>query len=187
MFALYLTGPPAAGKTTAGRLLAHEVGADFLSYGELLTSRLSGRVARQSELRELSAVVISIEDVQAVDRHVFDQVSGPRDRPVIVDSHAVTAEAFGFRAVPYSAGQFAGIGYTHVACLYAPAAVIHARILAKPDGRPLLAREEVERHTQLQSALALSYAQAAGLPISFVNSNVDTGAVVRALRDLVGA
>jgi adenylate kinase len=186
-FALYLTGAPAVGKSTAAGRLAQTTDAEFLSYGQILTERLSGVVGTQEQLRERSAEVIATEQVRVVDEFVRERVaylSGKRN--LVVDSHAVTAEKFGFRAVPYSASMFRDIGFTHIACLFAPAEVVAARIAASPGGRPVLSQDSLDMHAQLQASLALSYAHSSGLPIAFIDAQGAPDEVVEAIARFVG-
>ena len=83
--------------------------------------------------------------------------AGREESMVVVDSHALTIEHFGFRPVPYSAAQLISINFTWIVCLYAWPSVIQERIRIKPGGRPLPSEADLARHEQLQSALALTY------------------------------
>jgi len=158
----------------------------YLSYGELLTKQLAGRVRDQTELRTQSARAISTVDVIEADKYVqqvITETSGTTN--LVVDSHALTSEDYGFRAVPFSAQQWQSLPFTRIVCLWAPSSVIRARVESDAGGRPLLTDEEFDMHAQLQSALALAYAHTAGLPIAFINSDSPLDSVVDAVLAFV--
>ena len=185
---IYLTGAPATGKSSTAERLARAVGGVRLSYGELLTDQLSAKVSSQDELRAESARVITPADVERADTEMIERIgSARRESMVIVDSHAITIESFGFRAVPYSADQLKEIGFTWVICLYAAPEVIAARISSDSGGRPLPALDDLARHEALQGALALAYAHSLGVPIAFVNSDIALEEVVTRILELVSA
>jgi adenylate kinase len=188
LFSIYLTGAPSTGKSTVARLLESRYSALRLSYGEVLTQRLADKVADQDELRRRSATVITAADVAAADEFVRDRVALARSQhiSVVVDSHALTAETFGFRAIPYSAVQFAAIEFTHIACLFAPADTIRQRINADGGGRPLLEDSRFEMHAQLQSSLALSYAHSSGIPVAFIDATASLEAILSTILQFVG-
>jgi len=188
-FDLYLTGAPATGKSTVGAALAKISGAELLSYGSLLTDELSrlGLVSDQVDLRERSAQVISSTHVTDLDEVVARRVERGRGiSSTIVDSHALTAEEYGFRALPYSSDTLSRISFTHVVCLFAPSKVIAGRFKADKGGRRELSRELLDIHAQLQSSLALTYAHSLGVPIGFVDANRPLDDVVAAVHEFVG-
>lgn len=166
---VYLTGAPATGKSTTAHLLTSMVGAMTLSYGELLTEQLAHRVKSQSELRARSSQVIEPKEVRRADEEMLRRVrDGRKKSMVVVDSHALTKESFGFRAVPYSRGELEAMAFTWIICLYASPETIRRRISADSGGRPLPSRADLERHEQLQGSLALAYAHTLGIPVAFI-------------------
>lgn len=179
MFSLYLTGAPATGKSTVARAVAARTNGKYLSYGGILTDSLSHLVENQAELRAKSSLVISQADVLAADalvERVITEASGESN--VVVDSHAITREPYGFRAIPYGFNQWAKMPYTHIVCLWASRDVIRSRIASAADGRPLLTDDEFDMHSQLQSSLALTYAHTGGVSIAFINSAVALDEVI---------
>jgi len=112
---IYLTGAPATGKSSTAERLAASVGAVRLSYGELLTEQLSAKVSSQDELRAKSARVITPADVERADAVMIERIEAARrESMVVVDSHAITIESFGFRSVPYSVEQLKKVGCTWI-------------------------------------------------------------------------
>ena len=164
---IYLTGPPASGKSSLAGALQASFGANVYSYGALLTSRIAAARDRTG-LRSRSAELVQASDVEDLDLGPVRRVRTSSADLVVIDSHAVTKEAWGFRAIPYSSAGISGLGITHILCLYAPAEMIVERIAQDSGSRPTPERFEVEVHQQLQNSLALAYSHTLGVPIHFV-------------------
>src|SRR5580698_7304074 len=101
-----LTGAPGTGKSTLRRSLEPCInGLQHFDYGELLLRCVErqGATLSYSELREQSSSVISPADVLATDEWVIAEIKRLRIvSDVIIDSHALTREEYGFRAIPFS-------------------------------------------------------------------------------------
>lgn len=164
---VYLTGPPASGKTSISEALATSYGATVYSYGALLTERIEA-ARDQAELRSRSADLVRSSDVEDLDEELVRRVQKSDADLIVIDSHAVTKEVWGFRAIPYSSADISGLGITHIICLYASAESIASRITQNAGGRPLPGASEIDTHQQLQNSLALAYSHTLGVPIYFV-------------------
>lgn len=173
---VYLTGAPATGKSTLTRALKSQIAdLQIFEFGERLTARLagSGQVSDQADLRSQSARAITLDDVRAVDRELLDFVATHRaTRPVIIDSHAVTKESYGYRVTPYSLKEFEKLGPTQIWVLYTEPQVTLQRIAANAQGRPQITEEEARFHTQLQAGVAITYGMHLGTAIHFFDSAV---------------
>lgn len=137
---VYLTGAPATGKSTLTRALKTRIpDLQIFEFGERLTARLadSGQVSDQADLRSQSARTITLNDVRAVDRELLDFVATHwATSPVIIDSHAVTKESYGYRVTPYSLKEFEKLGPTQIWVLYTAPEVARQRIApTRRDGR----------------------------------------------------
>ncbi|MEY9853092.1 adenylate kinase [Leifsonia sp. EB41] len=183
MFRLYLTGAPASGKSTAGRALAQRVGGQYISYGHLLTKALG--VSSQEELRRRSAEAISPDDVARADARVRDIIANTTG-DLVVDSHVVTREMYGFRAIPFDPPTLRAMQFTHLICLMVPGATIHDRISRDGGGRPLLTPEQFDQHAALQSSFAVTYSHSAGVPAAFLEADMPINDVVAAMANFVG-
>lgn len=181
---LYLTGAPASGKSSTAALLGDIIDARVLSYGALLaTSPAIG--ATHSELRQRSAALVNVDAVRNLDDEMAGLVAGIEGHCVI-DSHAVTLERWGFRAVPFGPGGLEGIGVTAIACLYADPVELVARSAQGGAGRPATTPEVMALHQDLQMSLALTYAHTARLPVYFVCSEGPPEDVARRTADALG-
>lgn len=167
---IYLTGAPAAGKSSTTRLLFERV-PDLLiwEYGAKLTEHCAARsvdVTGQHELRARSADLITPEDVAEVDSKLMTFVKEHRPtRHVLIDSHPVTKEAYGYRITPFSLEQFAQLRPDEIWVLYASPEETRRRIQEDSGGRPLVTEEEARTHTLLQSSVAATYGMSIRCPV----------------------
>lgn len=175
---IYLTGAPATGKTKlCEALLAKVPEIRLFKYSERLAEQVSKRLKigtlTVTDLRRLSSKRICPEDIIATDEELADFVSTNRSsHHVLIDSHAVTKEAYGYRATPFQLSLLSKLAPTGVLCLVAEAQVIQERIRTAAGGRPALSAFESDFHVFLQSSLALSYGLHLGVPIHFLDSSV---------------
>jgi adenylate kinase len=115
--------------------------------------------------------MITREDVEKVDRQLLDVANTCRDRQtLVVDSHPVTIEKFGFRVTPFKKDQLKQLAPDVIVCLYAQAEIIADRISKDAAGRPLPTHSEIDLHTQLQCQVASIYAIETGASLYFLNA-----------------
>ena len=189
---IYLTGAPATGKSSLCQELADAVEAiEVFEYGAELTAYLNekhrkGSDFSQDELRRMSAKVANKEDIEVVDDRLLSMVKEKRrDHVVLIDSHAVTKESYGFRVTGFDIERIRLLEPTHIVCLYAWPGVVRARISQDSGGRPHVSGEEAEMHAHLQSSVAIGYGLATGAPVYFFDSSVERHELVNLVRSLV--
>lgn len=173
---VYLTGAPAAGKSSLTKRLRSMVEPlQIWEFGERLTAYLNernGTSIAQAELRERSAGLATPDDVTVVDAQLVDFVAAERGRShVLIDSHPVTKERYGYRVTPYSLAHFRQLNPTQIWMLYTAPEVAVARIRNDAQGRPEITLEEARFHTQIQASVAATYGMALGIPIYFFDAN----------------
>jgi adenylate kinase len=166
---IYLTGAPAAGKSSTTHMLSGRVPQLLIwEYGARLTDhvrRRVGQLAGQDELRAQSATIVTPEDVVEVDLQLLTFVHKNRsDHHVIIDSHPVTKESYGYRITPFSLEQFASLAPDEIWVLYASPEDTLKRIANDAGGRPMITREEALAHTFLQASVAATYGASLGCP-----------------------
>lgn len=185
---IYLTGAPASGKSSTTRLLG-DADPNLLiwEYGAKLTEhvkRRSSEVTRQDDLRERSARVVTPEDVEEVDHALIAFVAQHRaSNNVIIDSHPVTKETFGFRITPFSLEQFGRLAPDEIWLLYASPEVTIRRISADPAGRPLVSEEEARFHTTLQASVAATYGMALGRAVHLFDTGGNRDELISGLQE----
>jgi len=93
---IYLTGAPAAGKSSLAALLEQVISPiQVFNYGQELTEYLAtktGSTLDQDELRSQSALVITPEDVETLDSILLKRVAEVRSKTnFVIDTHAVVS------------------------------------------------------------------------------------------------
>ncbi len=172
---IYLTGAPAAGKSTVGERLRDAITPlEVFNYGLELTKYLAvkaGGPLHHDELRTQSARLIMPEDVATLDAILLEKARTLRaSTHFLIDTHAVTKEEYGFRVTPFSLAQVAELRPTRIVVLYTSPEVAIERIGRDSGGRPMITPFESALHTSLQASVALSYATSLGIPVYFLDS-----------------
>lgn len=171
---ILLTGAPGTGKSTLRRSLGTIISnLQHFDYGDLLLRRkeLQGISINYDQLREQSASVVEPLDVATLDDWVISEMNRLRqDSNVLVDSHALTREAYGFRAIPYSTPQLAALRLDAVITLRCDPDILIARVAKAPGGRRPLTLELAREIQILQQALGLQYCVACACPFFVIDT-----------------
>jgi adenylate kinase len=173
---IYLTGAPAAGKSSFSEQLRQVLSPlDVFNYGHELTkylSKKSGDQLHQDDLRRESAKLITPQDVEALDTILLEKVRVLRtETNLIIDTHAVTKEVYGFRVTPFSLQRVGELRPTMIVVLYTSPDVAISRIGKDSGGRPMITPFESGFHSALQASVALSYGTSLGLPVYFLDGD----------------
>ena len=107
---VYMTGAPAAGKSSTLRLLTEQVSSSVhWEYGARPTELLQARnseIRTQEDVRARSAGVVTPTDIANLDDHLLAFVEKNRDRrPMLIDSHPVTKEQYCYRVTAFAFPQ----------------------------------------------------------------------------------
>lgn len=179
---IYLTGAPATGKTSVADYLRTTYGARAFSYGQALLDHANLRGISHDALREQSSTVVTAELISELDAKLPTLLAGwQEDGPVVIDSHAVTSETWGLRALPYSADALGAIGITHIICLIADGGTLIGRIRATPEGRRADDPWKLEQLNNTQLALAAAYAHTLGIALSAIDARASRHDVFRSV------
>lgn len=173
---IYLTGSPASGKSTLCEHLERTVQSlKVYSYSKLLldyVNRKNSAFVDEAGIRRQSANLITRADVKAVDQWLIEHIRVNRvDQHVIIDSHPVTKEDYGFRVTAFTLEQLRQLNPDMIICLYVAPDVTRKRIMANAAGRPLPTDFELGLHADLQASLAAQYAFALGAPCYLLDSS----------------
>lgn len=187
---IYLTGAPAAGKTTAvDRLLQKSLNIRVWSYSDRLQQHLSDRSMNVSHeaMRSQSSLIITLDDIAAVDQQLLSFVEEHRSASnLIIDSHPVTKEGYGYRVTAFSLDQIAALQPDEIWMLFASPSQTLDRIGVDARGRPALSADEAALHTSIQASVATTYGILTGRPVYFFDSNVDAGAQAERMAKRLG-
>jgi adenylate kinase len=184
---VYLTGAPATGKSTLSRNLAKHIrDLTVFAYSEelrkLLMRKSGGPSLTEDDIRRQSARVVTAEDVAQLDQELVDLVNRERGhRSVLIDSHPVTKEHYGFRVTGFDLPTIQRLNPDVLVCLYASAEITRARIQADAMGRPLPSAFESDMHTHLQAAVATQYGVVTGKPVYLFDSSCSQEHLVQAV------
>lgn len=180
---IYLTGAPATGKSTLSRNLARlEPELKVFAYSEelrkLIQRKSGGRAMTEDDIRRQSALVVTPQDVEQLDDELVEMVQLERGhRSILIDSHPVTKEQYGFRVTGFDAPTIQRLNPDVLVCLYAPAEVTRSRIQADAMGRPLISEFEAQMHTHLQAAVVTQYGVLTGKAVYFLDSSATPSAL----------
>ena len=173
---VYLTGAPATGKSTLiERLKSSVEPIRGISYSRLLADYIAERDQRaiaEDHLREYSSQVVTPDDVNNVDDQLIEYVSeGRLHSHVIIDSHPVTKEQYGYRITAFSVEKLRAIRPTMIVVLYTEPSVVISRIQANNQGRPQISPFEAQFHSDLQASVAATYGVLLGVPVYLLDSS----------------
>ena len=102
---VYLTGVPASGKSSLCSMLEERVpNTRVFRFGYELTELVKLRTnVTQEELRSRTTHIVTPDDVALIDQKAVDYAREHRSTSnIIIDTHALTREPFGFRMTPLS-------------------------------------------------------------------------------------
>lgn len=173
---IYLTGAPAAGKSTlVRRLVAEDKRILVFEYGKEMSKHLSQsvRVVRQSKLRGGTSNVVSIADIEAVNANMRTWIDAhAANHDLVIDTHQVTLEPYGFRVAPFSPHELSLIRITEIWVLAASPDIVKGRIAARADGRLMPTAHQALMHSYLQESLALTYGALLGVEVHLFDADL---------------
>lgn len=188
---IYVTGAPASGKSSTMAKLKERVSdLNVWEYGARLTEflRTRGTVLKdQDSLRSQSARIVTPSDIDALDGKLLEWVAETRSRGhVVIDSHPVTKEDYGFRVTAFSGDGFRRLGPDEIWLFYVAPEVTCRRISKDAAGRPTITLEEARIHSAAQASVACTFGIAAGCPVYMFDTDVDQAVLVDQLAARLG-
>ena len=191
MFEVVLvTGTAAVGKSTLSRKIANTPGFKAFEYGDELFQQAIQKHPEitHSETRSHSEIYISDEDIRNTDESLQLFIQKYRNEyHVVIDSHAVSKESYGFRSEPFALGELQRANFSRIVCLYCEPSIIVERTKNYPEGRPSLTIQEAEFYQSIQNSVAITYSTILGIPLHFINTNVSQEDVVKMFLNVVGS
>jgi len=171
---VYLTGAPASGKSSVCSAVKAKVPKTVIfRYGKVLTDYVKQRMTdvTQEGLRSSSSMIVHPSDVKEVDRQMVEFVSRERSKNhVIIDTHALTRELYGFRMTPVSEKDIKAISPNFMVTLMASPQTTRERTRKKAEGRPQLSDWQFQLQTSLQNTIPVTYSIICGAPAYFIEN-----------------
>jgi adenylate kinase len=187
---VYLTGAPACGKTTlAKQLQTHVQPLQVYHYSALLTEHINKTRSLDLDERDLkmqSGSVITLEAVQTVDDLLIKAVQERRKSShILIDSHAVTKEDYGYRITSFSYDKLLALQPSLMCMLYVEASETIRRITKSSGGRPMVTAFQADYHTFLQSQVAIAYSLSLGQPLYVFDATESIARATEKLSELL--
>ena len=173
---ILITGIPASGKTTATKYISKRYSSfKVLKYGEVLFEHKKKEYPKLTYegLREKSASIISSNDIKIADELIISKAKSLSSiQNVIIESHGVTRENFGFRITPYKkVSTIQSLNLDAIIYISSTPSEILNRMNLKADGRKNSTLEQINQNLRLQENLALNYAVLTGSPFYSIENN----------------
>ncbi|HZR82560.1 MAG TPA: AAA family ATPase [Candidatus Binatia bacterium] len=172
-----LTGVPGVGKSSVARWLEERCDARYrwVPFGELIRqalNELAGSRVEEAQLRREPTSLVT----EAVLEHATRQLvamcaSSARRVVVIVDSHAVSQDQFGFRSTPDGPSYFKALRYDAIVQLVLPGQEILDRTPVGTGGRQARSGVDLDFHSSLQLMVSTFYAAMSECPLFVVSAD----------------
>jgi adenylate kinase len=189
-----LTGVPGVGKTAVAASLQAEAPdiVQALGFGRLVFAAVRARLAKAIDydyFRAHSADLVGSADIAAATSDLLATAAAvdARSQLLILDSHAVSYENYGFRGTPDSPDVLRKLSYSLIVHLHAEPSVVLRRLAHRSGTNGSeLGPSDVATISQLQLSASVFYAATLGCPLHVVGAGDDLPTVVCRVRSVLG-
>src|SRR5579884_2111149 len=147
---LLLTGVPAVGKTTLAKKVEEAISPiHTISFGEMILEvrRHDAPGSTYEELRRNPTREANIDLIGRATAFLIERISQLRSSTnVLIDSHAVAKDEYGFRITPDSQSTLQQFNWDAIVILHAKHEDVAARINLRATGRRQVTPDEVATH-----------------------------------------
>jgi adenylate kinase len=182
-----VTGVPGVGKTTLCQFLAANWPEDYVhvSFGSFILRALNSEGITEPDLRRSAASLVSRNILAEATEILMAEVTKESRRFILVDSHAVSQDRFGYVVTPDGSSYFNRLKYGVIVQLHALPSTILSRSAAVITGRQARHEKDVEMHLMLQSAVSVGYSSASECPLYVVQAEEPVERVAAVVDGLV--
>jgi len=184
---ILMTGAPGVGKSTITRAIeTHFKPIVRIGFGELIfeVKKQLGSTENYQHLRATPNKSIPINYVSLAEELLLNKAAQLRHTTnILLDSHAVVNDYFGFRIVP-EITNFDKAKIDAIVVIHAPFEIVEQRLSREPKGRNPVSRQMFEDHKVLQDIVAVQFGLVAKCPIYLLETDDDLNRSVRALMEI---
>ena len=186
-----VTGTPGVGKTTLCSALARELPTRYqhISFGGLILKCLNedGFGGTEADLRRRVSQLVTAQVIsRATDLLVQEtNADGNENLWLLLDSHAVSQDRFGFIATPDGPSYFQRLRYSAIINLFADPTEVLKRSNPDETGRQARTADDVATHANLQNAVTVLYSAFSACPAFFVDANARAGCLTEVVDRLL--
>jgi adenylate kinase len=171
---ILVTGVPISGKSETVKKISNLVmNSEVISFGQKIFDQLSSQVKDYSDIRKEPTKKANKDLILEVRENISNLIK-QANKNIILDSHAVVVDSYGFRIIPEFL-PFQNLPYT-----------LHSIILLKIDyktflirlkedrkGRKNLTKDEFTMMQNLQASVATSYSILTGCPVYIIDNSIN--------------
>ena len=179
-----MTGVPGVGKTTIARNIETRIRPIVrIGFGELIfeVKQQQGTTENYGQLKATPDKLIPINYVSLAEEVLLNRVAEFRyTTNILLDSHAVVNDYFGFRIVP-EINDFERAKIDAIIVIHAPFEIVNQRVIREPKGRNPISKQTFEKHQAMQDAVAIHFSLMARCPMYVVETDDDLNKSVHVL------
>lgn len=183
---IYLTGAPAAGKSTLATSLARTFeNVEVFEFGSRMSEWLSSnapldQAVDQEDLRSGTSSYVRMTDICHINALMRTWVEKRRTHAhLIIDSHQVTIEDFGLIYVPFQDEELKNLSIDEVWVVDVEPKVAIDRITRNPKGRALPSEHFALMHSISQMTVATAYGAMKQVPVVVLDGSLDEPSLVQ--------
>jgi adenylate kinase len=179
---ILMTGVPGVGKSTIARNIQTRITPIVrIGFGELIfeVKQQQETPENYGQFKAKPDKSIPINYVNLAREVLLNRVDEFRDTTnIILDSHAVVNDYFGFRIVPEII-DFERAKVDAVIVIHAPFEIVKQRVIREPKERNLIPKQTFKKHQVMQDAVAIHFSLMARCPMYVVETDDDLNKSVR--------
>ncbi|MEP6020382.1 MAG: AAA family ATPase [Paracoccaceae bacterium] len=190
---IYMTGAPAAGKSTLATSLVRAFeNVEVFEYGSRMSRWLSTKAdtendVKQEELRSGTDHFVTRTDICRInaemDAWIHERSSYSH---LIIDSHQVTIEEFGLIYEPFAKEELSALRIDEIWVIDVDPSIAIDRIARDPKGRTLPNEHTALMHSISQMSVATAYGAMKCVPVVVMDGGQDQDCIVRSACHRLG-
>jgi adenylate kinase len=184
---ILVTGVPGVGKTSLCRFLAGTRPNRYIHvpFGNLILRALDREEITEPELRSSAASLVTPSILAVATEMLMIEIAKSSGHIILIDSHAVSQNRFGYVVTPDGASYFGRLRYTAIVQLFASPSTVLTRSAAAVSGRQAIFERDVDMHFMLQCCVSVGYSAASECPLLVVEAEENVNRVAVNVESLL--